>query len=57
MKEQDFVRIEAADKTRLCDGCAFNDGVSTKCHRPDEFTNNCWDESLNIDYIFKDKVQ
>lgn len=51
--EKDFVKIPVYDKTRLCDNCVFNDGVTIKCHKPDDFT-DCWDEDSDVDYIFKE---
>lgn len=51
--EKDFIKIPVYDKTKLCVNCTFNDGITTSCHRPDDFT-ECWDD-VGMDYIFKEK--
>ena len=55
MKDEDaFVKIVTNRGPLTCEDCAFNDGESIKCHRPDHF-NVCWDEET--DYIFKEKAK
>jgi hypothetical protein len=52
MEEEDYIKVERNPKKSLCHGCAFNLDESSKCYRPDNFS-DCWDEDTN--YIFKER--
>lgn len=52
MDEEDYFKVEYNPKKSLCYGCVFAKDETSKCYRPDHFS-DCWDGEIN--YIFKER--